>query len=541
LIYARGVVHRLTGFLLLCVGCGDDGPPVGPNDAGALDAGFDAALPPPPEVTTSGGTVVGTLGVDYYEFLGIPYAAPPIGERRWRAPDPPEPFGRRESTRPKACPQRALSFDIGEEDCLYVNVHTPAPLPSGAPVMVWIHGGAFIFGEGLQTDNGTRGDVLAAEHGVIVVSMNYRLGAFGFLAHEALTAADGTSGNYGFADQVAALRWVQENIAAFGGDPDNVTIFGESAGGLSVCLHLISPESEGLFARAISESGLCDEALGDLASAETYGAALFERGGCADDADPVACMRAKTRDEIIEIDTAATGMTALTAERQWWPAADGARIPAIFRERVAAGELHEVPTLFGWNADEGTLFVMLAETAGVAVDEAAYREGITSLAERHAVEVAAVEAQYPIADYPDPGAALAAALGDATLACPSRRAALLLRDRALVRVYRFEYPDAPFQLPAERELGAFHSAEIQYVFGHPAIIGSTSHRGDDLTLHQAMSGYWARFARSGDPNGAGAVEWPIYDGEDRHLVLDRTITTGTAADRDRCALWEPTR
>jgi para-nitrobenzyl esterase len=533
---------RRVAYLFLCTACGDD---AGPSDAGrldsAVDAGYDSALPPPPEVTTSGGVVVGTLGVGYYEFLGIPYAAPPVGELRWRNPEPPAPFGRMESARPRSCPQRALSLNVGQEDCLYVNVHTPAPLPEDAPVMVWIHGGAFIFGEGLQTDNATRGDILAAEHGVIVVSMNYRLGPFGFLAHEALAAESGTAGNYGFADQIAALRWVRDNIAAFGGDPANVTIFGESAGGLSVCLHLIAPASSGLFVRAISESGLCDEILPELASAETYSAALFERLGCDTAADPLACMRGKTRDEIVDADTAAGGMAALTAERQWWPALDGMLIPGQFRDRVTAGTFNQVPAILGWNADEGTLFVALAEIDGLTVDEAAYREGVMNLAMRHGVDAAAIEAQYPLSGYPDPGAALAAALGDSRLACPSRRAADMLRSHVPLHVYRFEYPNAKFQLPTMRALGAFHAAEIQYVFGHPWMIGATSHRGDDLALHQAVSGYWTRYATGGDPNGAGAAEWPVSDGADRHLVLDLDVRVETGADRERCMLWDPAR
>jgi para-nitrobenzyl esterase len=532
------LICSLIGALVLNA-CGDDETP--PADSGSEDAAADATpdadgmATPPPVVSTPSGPVQGQRGLGYLEFLGIPYAEPPVGDLRFAPPQPhpgwTEPVV---SARSSGCPQAAFGLNTGDEDCLYVNVHTPDPMPEDAPVMVWIHGGAYIFGEGVQTDGGTRGDLLAKDHGVVVVSMNYRLGSFGFFVH-----GDDVRGNFGIQDQRLALEWVQTHIASFGGDPENVTLFGESAGGQSVCLHLVSPESRGLFTRAISQSGFCAQALPTIDDMRAISDPLVAALGCDTEADPMTCMRDKTRDELIDADVAPSGMSALTAAGSWWPNVDGTVIPDQFEAVVGTGEIAEVPTIIGWNKDEGTLFVMLAEQAGLVVDEAAYTAQIAALASNAGVDAADVEAQYPIADYADPGAALAAATGHAAIICPSRRAARLLADRVETRVYRFEYPNAAFQLGATRELGAFHSAEIQYVFGHPSQLGRVAHSGDDLTLFETMSGYWTRYATSGEPGGSAApVDWPLWDeATDTHLAIDVSPSTGVGADADPCTLW----
>ena len=531
---------------ILAIGCGGaSSPDAGSTDAGvapdaALDAGADAAVLPPPEASTEHGPVVGVRGDGYQAFLGIPYAAPPVGALRWRAPQPPEPWTepRIVSRAPPRCVQGNLGVMLpGQEDCLYLSVHAPDPRPSGAPVLVWIHGGAFIFGEGLQADGGTAGDVLAARHGLVVVSMNYRLGAYGFLAHPALGAEDDASGNYGLADQIAALEWVRRNIAAFGGDASNVTIAGESAGGRSVCTHLVSDRTSDLFHAAVVQSGLCDATVETIAQGEAQGLALASALGCAD-GDVLSCLRSKTPDEIRAAEpSSGSSVIDWTA---WGPHAGGAIVPGQFRARVEAGLFHSVPVIVGWNADEGTLFVLLGEMSGLIADEAQYLLATQQLADTYGVAVDDVRAQYPLASYPEPGAAIADVLGDAALACPSRRSARLLADHgAPVWVYHFEYPDADFLLGGTRDLGAFHSGEIQFVFGHPGRLGARRFTGDELALHDAMSGYWARFVGAHDPNGAGALAWPAYDSTtDRHLVLDRVIAQSTAADADVCLLWD---
>lgn len=527
-------------MLAFTLACGDDSDPTDASTPDAFDAGtdammidaFDASLPDP-QIDTADGPVLGERGDGYVEFLGIPYAAPPVDDLRWRSPrahpgwtDPIV------SDQPERCRQEALGLGLGgDEDCLYLNVHAPDPLPENAPVMVWIHGGGFVFGEGVQLDNGTRGDRLA-QRGVVVVSMNYRLGAYGFFAHPLLTAEGGSSGNFGFEDQVAALRWVQTNIAAFGGNPDDVTIFGESAGGQSVCFHLISPQSRGLFHKAIVESGLCDRPVETLESAETYGADFASGLGC----DDLECLRGLSAEAIDAMDPGAQLFETLNGERSWWPVIDGTILPATFREVVEADEHVKVPSLVGWNGDEGTLFVMLAEQAQEReMNEEDYDAFMPGLADAQSVDVDELIARYPLDAYDDPGAAIADALGDAALACPSRRAAELLAPTTPTWVYQFNHTDAPFQLAEDRELGAFHSAEIQYVFGHPTTIGQRIFRGDDATLHETMADIWVRFAQTGDLSG----DWDAFDDAETFMSFDvPTSSTSSEPDAEICAFFE---
>lgn len=516
-------------------------------DAATPDAGErpDARRPPPegPTVETADGPVVGVEGDGFRAFLGIPYAAPPVGDLRYRAPAPHDPWSEPwDATSPgSACPQNlTAALRIGSEDCLVLNVHTPDPMPEGAPVLVWIHGGAFTLGEGLQTDGGTAGDVIAREEGIVVVSMNYRLGQLGFLAHPALGAEqpEGGNGNYGFLDQVAALRWVQENIAAFGGDPNRVTISGESAGGMSICGHLVSPESEGLFAQAIMESGPCERAAVTLEYAQSQGERFAQAVGCTG-GDVPACLRetplSVIRSTLGSPTAIVLGMSEDTGQYRLVP--DGVVIPGLPQAEIEAGRFHHVPVLDGWNRDEGTLFVALGELAGEPpVDEARFRELVTRAVGAEQAE--AVFAQYPIASYPDARYALADVLGHGVLSCPARRTALALAAAGVPTfTYFFTYPDAEFQLPigGDLDLGAFHSGEIQFVFGHRS--GGAAFNAEESALHDAIRSRWAEFVRTGDPGGTPA--WPAFEAEsDQHLVLDRVIEPGTGANADVCALWD---
>ncbi len=500
-----------------------------------MDAGPLAS----PIVQTRSGPVRGVRGDGFSAYLGIPYAAPPVGERRWRAPAPPEPWTevRDASVAPPRCTQRSMGLPLSsQEDCLYLNVHAPDPRPERAPVMVWIHGGSFSFGEGLQTDGGTAGDVLARERGVVVVSMNYRLGVLGFDADPRLGEP---TGNFGLADQIAALRWVQDNIAAFGGDPDNVTLIGESAGGISVCSNLVSPETEGLFARAIVESGLCDTRPPTREEARAAARELTRQLGC-DGKEAGACLRSRTPEQILEAADRVGGPEVLGGRRPWRPYVDGTILPASIAERVAAGAFHRVPILMGWNADEGTVDVLFSELGGDSIGERSYLGLVRRIARRAGLDPAAVLERYPRAAFDSPSAAAARVIGDAGTACPSRRFARMLAEQgADLFVYRFEYDEPGFQIPFVSGLGAFHSSEIQYVFGHPAGIFRSAFEGDEARLHDAIAGYWTRFARTGDPNGAGAPRWPRHTREnDAHLVLDRTIRASHGADAQACALWE---
>ena len=517
-----------SSLSLLLIACGsapstDAGPPAS-----------DAPAPPPPSVMLPEGEVRGIRGDGFVNYLGIPYAEAPVGERRFAPPVARAGWDAAVGPirTPVTCPQTALGIAGGEEDCLVVNVHVPDPAPVDAPVIVWIHGGAFLVNSGVGLDRSTLGDFLARDQGVIVVSMNYRLGPFGFFRQEGIAA-----GNQGILDQQLALRWVRDHVALFGGDPERVTLMGESAGGVSVCLHLLAPESRGLFHRAVTQSGLCDAELATLEEAEAAGADLVRAAGCDGAADVGACLRAASVDELFAAAGDAADLTVLlsgTANRPFWPVADGSVLPHSLRESVALGELYEVPTLLGWNRDEGTLFVGLAEMSGELADAAAYERTIASFAAREGIDPAALRAAYPVAGYPDPGAAIAVLVGDAELICPSRRAALLLAEAGVdLHVYRFDHAGARFQLSLPRALGAFHSAEIQFVFGHP--VGARRFEGVQQQLHEAMQDAWGAFARG----EALPSDWPSYDAAgERARRFDDVIGTIDAPNRDGCALWD---
>ncbi len=508
-------------------------------------------------VATEYGKVRGIEAEGYIEFLGIPYAAPPVGNLRWRAPQPHEGWsGVLDTTlRTIACPQilPRVNVKLGEEDCLFMNVHTPSPMPESAPVLVWIHGGGFTLGEGLQVDDGSSGDLLVqGSEEVVVVSFNYRLGALGFLSHPALSAesANGVSGNYGFLDQIAALKWVRDNIAAFGGDPERITIAGESAGGMSVCHHLNSSMSSGLFDRAIIQSGPCQDTF-DMMTGEAQGSRFaaepaIDCDGAGDAAAVLACMRALSPDVILKGLPGAENFVDVTEDNGlWFPTFDGYVFDVPISMALANGPTNPVPLLVGFNADEGSVFLTLGgdTTPPTPLEYTALLEGLVSPAST--VEAAAIVAHYPYD--PTPGVNnlvnFANAQGDQLLTCASRRTSMSLAAYMDSYVYYFTYPDAGFQLaPGDGiDLGAFHSAELQYVFGHPSKLGVRSFEGDDITLHHAIRDYWLRFIATGDPNGGGAPNWPEYDPDpasDTHLIFDRTITTGMNAQKDDCDLWE---
>jgi para-nitrobenzyl esterase len=496
-------------------------------------------------VLTDKGPVRGVAGPGVRRFLGIPYAAPPVGELRWRSPVPPEPWTDvRDATRPPIfCPQVVPVVNVfgGSEDCLYVNVVTPdPPPPTPAPVMVWIHGGAFSVNDGRQIIGSTEGGVIAGTSGAVVVTLNYRLGQLGFLAHPALSAEDPGhpgSGNFGIEDQIAALQWVQRNIAAFGGDPNDVTIFGESAGGWSVCILLASPAAHGLFQRAIVESGLCVQPLYDLTEAESQGQRFADLLGCSAASDVLGCMRAAPADQVIATLPPDPDVVFGDGEfGQWFPVVDGNVIPQPLEDLFRAGEFNRVPVLIGSNRDEGALFVAQAfdeKDGPLAADQ--YRAALAHfLADPAAVD--AVAARYPLDAYPVPGAALAAAFGDGFLACPTIDTASLLAPYVPTYFYQFNFPDAEFPVPVTSSFapGAFHSAEIQFVFGVPARDPFTP---DEVELSGAMMGYWTRFAASGDPNGGGAPSWPRLDQDGRYLALDREVSAAANAKHDECAFW----
>lgn len=523
-------------------------------------------------VKTGSGPVRGFEDDGVFSYRAIPYAAPPVGDLRWKPPIAPAAWTEvlDATETPSPCPQDTfgglpIPGFAPSEDCLYLNVDAPAE-GADLPVMVWIHGGGFTLGEGVQTDGGTVGDRIARQTGTVVVSMNYRLGQLGFLAHSTLSAEspDSASGNYGLMDQVAALRWVRDNIAQFGGDPDNVTIFGESAGAFSVCGHLASAESAGLFAKAIAQSGSCQRPWGTLEAAEAQGDAFAEALGCPRGDDVLTCMRAKSANEVVAALPPGPNFGFNPSDGpsgSWWPILDGAFFTEQPAASFASGDFNQVPTIVGFTQDEATLFTWLGEIADppLVVTAENYEELIarfvgddTELAARAALE-------YPLEDYSEPAVALAAIVTDNSFRCPAKTEVAQFAAFVPAYLYQFEYQNGKSQLevalpflgaePPSYDLGAFHGVDISYVFGYSPILKidfedfSTSVvPWNDGTTDEALwletLGYFTRFAATGNPNAEGGLAWPVYNEEaDEHLAFDETVSVRSKAAADKCAFW----
>jgi len=523
------------------------------------------------EVQTSFGPVEGYENDGVLSYRGIPYAAPPIDELRWRPPIDPEPWTdtRPANEKPNICPQLAFAglpvpgFNPSE-DCLYLNVDTPVE-GLGIPVMVWIHGGGFTLGEGLQADGGTAGDLIAREVGAVVVSMNYRLGQLGFLAHSELTAesSDGASGNYGLMDQTAALRWVQENIDRFGGDPDNVTIFGESAGAFSVCSHLASATSAGLFDKAILQSGSCERPWRTLPAAEAQGDAFAAALECDAEQDVLACMRSKSADDVLAALPPAPNFgfnPSVGRTESWGPVLDGSFFTEQPSDSFSSGNFNQVPTILGFTREEARLFVWLGELADPPLEVTAdnYEELIAYFVGGNTELAARAVEQYPLSDYSEPAVALAAVATDTIFRCPGKLEAAKLSAFVPTYLYQFEYQDGHSQLEAvlpfigaslpSYDLGAFHSADIPYVFGYDPLLmvdledfSTTLNTWEAGTADRALwiellSDFW-RFALTDRPSPLGGFEWPTYDAEaDQHKVYDTTVRLGSNA-AEKCDFW----
>jgi para-nitrobenzyl esterase len=337
-----------------------------------------------PVVATADGAVRGQAAAAGEEFLGIPYAAPPVGALRWQPPRPPAPWhGIRAATSyAPHCAQPSSTFGLASttEDCLYLNVFTPATSKArNLPVMVWVHGGSLRTGESNDYN-----PAALVQHGVVVVTINYRLGALGFLADAALASRPGgPSGNYGLMDQQAALRWVQRNIRGFGGDPGNVTLFGESAGGLSTLAQLVSPGARGLFQRAIVESGTYELTQQPLAAAEAAGQAFAAKAGCA--SNTAACLRGLPVSTILT-DEDPVGYT---------PDVDGAVLTKSVKTALARGQFNRVPVVIGTNHDEYRLFVAVIQFLGGRVTAANYQSMIASTLSVPAATAAKIAARPP--------------------------------------------------------------------------------------------------------------------------------------------------
>ena len=464
----------------------------------AATAAFASDRPAP--VATQYGLVQGTTLDDLTVYKGIPFAAPPVGEWRWKAPQPAAPWdGVKQTTDYGPDPFQGDGSGHVSEDCLYLNIWTPAKTPDAkVPVLVWIYGGGFSFG---GNANPTHNGEFLARKGVVLVTVNYRVGPLGFLAHPELSAESPhhVSGNYGLLDQIAGLKWIQQNIAAFGGDPDRVTIFGESAGGIAVSMLCASPEAKGLFHGAISQSGgsfgpdrettYPGENMHLLADAEQAGVAFAARAGV----DSIAAFRALPPNQI------PGGFGSGAA----WPIVDGWIIPDDQYRLYEAGHYNDVDILVGYNSDEGLSFSREKTPA----------EFIANVEKRYGPWTDRLLAAYPVGEDTVPKTARDlmrdAAFGWQTWAWARLQART--GDSNVFLYYFDQHPERPASGP-QADHGMPHGVDVPYVF-------QTLNRDDanltagDWAISDTVSTYWTNFAQRGDPNGPGVPAWPQFTNE----------------------------
>ena len=456
----------------------------------------------PGMVKVEGGWIQGTVSEDLTIYKGIPFAAPPVGELRWKAPQPVEKWdGVKQAKEYAPAPFQGGNPPSGKsEDCLYLNVWSPAKsADEKIPVLVWIYGGGFSFGS--TAEPGYSGENLAKK-GVVLVSIAYRVNQLGFLAHPELSAENPNhiSGNYGLLDQIAGLQWIKENIAAFGGDPEKVTIFGESAGGISVSMLCASPLAKGLFHGAISESGgsfgptrpttYPGENMKTLKQAEKEGEAYAERVGVSS----IAELRK------IEADKLPLGM----GMGGGWPIVDGYVIPDDQHKMYEAGKYNDVPVLIGYNSDEGASF-----SREKTPEE--YYAGVKARYGKFADEL--IKA-YPAAENSVPKTARDLAR-DAAFGWQTWSWARLQSQTGKSKVYLYyfdQHPDFPEDSP-RYGYGSPHGQEVGYVFMHV-----NPENESDVALSEAMGTYWTNFAKSGNPNGESVPEWTAFSVEDPNVM-----------------------
>ncbi len=533
----------LSALALALAACGTTAP-VQPDSGTTVDAGCattvglaegDVVLP---EGAVRGAVDDGGVRV----FRGIPYASPPVGERRWKLPEPQTcfPGGFVDATAfASVCPQYAGDGGLtGSEDCLALNVWTPARATAGSlPVLVFVHGGAHEQGAGsLSTYDGS---TLAQDQGVVVVTFNYRLGPFGFLSHPALSSGDGgvvKSGNLGMHDQLAALAWVKAHIAAFGGDPARVLLFGQSAGAVSVCRLLVSPLAAGLFSSAAMHSGAC--VASTLATAETKGQALATAVGCGDPATAAACLGALDTAHVMAGFTPATNGTGSVGRLTFDGVVDGYAVPDAPRALLDAGTFQPVPVVVMSNTSES------GRDAPPLTTQQQFRGAMNGFLGPlgSPTLVDAIVAQYPDTAYGNSWRqAFIAATTDAKFTCGARRDARLLARRNSKPTWRAYFADSPDNAGAVvKSWGAFHSLDLLYVFGtlpaeFPALAGP-----GDLSTISAMQAYWTGLAAHGVPSSAGAPAWPAYTEAQESLQVFRDGASTLQADPRgaHCDFWD---
>ena len=512
---------KKTLFLVALAACGGDNSSTPEPDADVTPrcdvvAGAAAAT-----VKTSIGTLRGVQVGQTFAYKRVPFAAPPTGERRYAPPQPAACSASEidATALGPACPQLDNGAFVGDEDCLHLNVWAPAAAAAPRPVMVWIHGGGNSQGSAVYPIyDGRR---IAEAGDVVVVTVNYRLGQLGFLGHSSF--GEGT-GVFGLLDEIAALQWVRGNAAAFGGDPNNVTIFGESAGARDVCMLVASPKAKGLFHRAIMQSGSC-KGLPTRARAETTAANVVAAVGCNTAPDVAACMRGLTAETIIRaLPSDISGLSA----GEYQPMIDGVVQTDQPANVIAAGAHSQVPFMVGANADE------TGNSAPQIQTEMQYQALVRMQLPQPLADMAL--AQYPASSFPTPRAAYVRLTTDARFVCPSREIAKVADAGQTAAAYRyfFQYKPSP--------LGTVHGLDVPYLFGtFDAIVTQSGNTytptATDLAISSTFMGYWTRFAKTGDPGGTPA--WPTYGANDPTLVLDSTASTTNGIRTTQCDFWQP--
>jgi para-nitrobenzyl esterase len=543
--FRQGLVPFVPLVLLALVACAcDDTPATGPDgggdgDSDAATSGPDASASCAPApwgggdlAVTDEGPVRGSAAGTTIAWKGIAFAQPPLADLRFRAPVP---LGCTSEERAAdafgaACVQMDGDTVIGDEDCLTLNVWTPtAAAAAPRPVLVFMHGGGNVQGSASLAFDGATiydGADLAALGDVVVVTIQYRLGPFGFLAHPALTAEAGASGNYGLRDQLLALRWIQRNAAAFGGDPARVLLFGESAGAVDTCAQLSSPLAAGLFSAALMESGGCGAK--PLADEEAYGEEVATSAGCASDA--AACLRAVDPSMLVEL-AGGEPVGGGLVRPKFGPVVDGDVLPVAPLAALRAGTHNHVPFIVGANADE-TSSLGVPPTMTEAQYEAAVRDILGNTIGDQ------VLALYPAADYASPRQAFIQVTSDAQFVCPARTIARAADGGQDEPVYRYFFTHRlSGALGAFR--GAAHGLELFFVFQKHDEASSYVATADDAAVAATMGGAWTRFAATGDPNGGGAPVWPTYDvATDPYLELAPSPLAGTGVHTAKCDFWD---
>ncbi|XP_074142608.1 cocaine esterase-like isoform X1 [Sminthopsis crassicaudata] len=502
--------------------------------------------------TTESGQIQGSkisikgIGKDVNVFLGIPFAKPPVGALRFFPPQPPDSWSnvRDATSHPPTCLQDATFLEkisriakinipttATSEDCLYLNIYVPDHAEEGTrlPVMVWIHGGGLIFGSASMYD----GSILSASQNVIVVTIQYRLNILGFFS----TGDEYAPGNWGYLDQVAALKWVQKNIAHFGGDPNCVTIFGESAGGTSVSSHVLSPMSKGLFHRAIMESGVAILPGLISSSSEMIANVIANLSGCErySSSSMVQCLRRKSEEEILAIGKSFKIIPGVV---------DGQFLPQHPEELLAAGKFHQVPSIIGINNHEYGWII----PAGMSIPgfkENMDKESIQLLLQSQLWDIPPELGHLMIEEYirdtKDPGeqrAQFQEMLGDLTFGIPALKVAKYQQSPSSpVYFYEFQHRASIFKDVRPDYVKADHGDELQFVFGAPFLGEATEE--EKLLSHRIMS-YWANFAYHGDPNGADLLHWPVYDQKEEYLQLNLQLSVGKRLKADKLEFWTKT-